>query len=78
MESRSHFNKSTAELETIYRNNIDNIAILNDILKELQDREKPKAVRLRNEITSTLAKKNRPTLLLKILSNKQLHRILIY
>lgn len=57
MESRPYFNKSTAEIEEIYKRNIDNIAILNELLRELHHREKPKAVQLREEIASVLNNK---------------------
>jgi hypothetical protein len=56
MESRPYISKSAAELEEIYKNNPDKPAILIGLYKELQHRETPKAIRLRNEIAFTIKK----------------------
>jgi len=61
VESRPHFEKSTTEIEEIYKQNIDKIEVLEELLRELKHRDKPRAIRLREEIVSILNKNNKQT-----------------
>jgi very-short-patch-repair endonuclease len=54
MQSRPYFNKSTVEIEELYNININKMAVLKELLLELQHRDKPKAKHLREEIAAAI------------------------
>ncbi|KAA0894170.1 AAA domain-containing protein [Oryzomonas rubra] len=56
MQSRPYFDKSTAEIEELYNINVNKMAVLKDLLLELQHRDKPKAMHLREEIATAIDK----------------------
>ncbi len=54
MGARPYFSKSTAEIETLFKQNLNNVNVLQQLVCELSHREKPRAAELREEIASAL------------------------